>query len=128
MIDVSVSLIVVVVVVFMVVVVVSMILFLVVSMVVVVVVVSMIVFLVPSIVVVVVVLISIIVVVVLILNQPPKITWFSGTDLKSGDVTYEIWRLEVNCMREQNYDKEAMLIAGKNLQWEKQEWGLCELI
>jgi hypothetical protein len=26
----------------------------------------------------------------LILNQPPKITWFSGTDLKSGDATYEI--------------------------------------
>jgi hypothetical protein len=22
-----------------------------------------------------------------ILNQPPKITWFSGTDLKSGDAT-----------------------------------------
>ena len=47
----------------------------------------------------------------LILNQPPKITWFSGTDLKSGDATYEIWRHEVNCMRKQNYDKDAMLIA-----------------
>ena len=47
----------------------------------------------------------------LILNQPPKITWFSGTDLKSGDATCEIWRHEVNCMRKQNYDKDAMLIA-----------------
>jgi hypothetical protein len=54
------------------------------------------------------------------LNQPPKITWFSGTDLKSGDVTYEIWRLEVNCMRKQNYDNDAMLIAVKDLHWEKQ--------
>lgn len=47
----------------------------------------------------------------LILNHPPKITWFSGTDLKSGDATYEIWRHEVNCMRKQNYDTDAMLNA-----------------
>ena len=64
----------------------------------------------------------------LILNQPPKITWFSGTDMKSGDATYEIWRLEVSCMRKQIYDKDAMLIAVQDLQWEKQEWWLCELI
>lgn len=46
-----------------------------------------------------------------ILNQPKKITWFSGTDLKSGDTTYEIWRHEVNCMIKQKYDKDAMLNA-----------------
>ena len=46
-----------------------------------------------------------------ILNQPTKITWFSGTDLKSGDTTYEIWRHEVNCMIKQKYDKDVMLNA-----------------
>ena len=47
----------------------------------------------------------------LILNQLSKIGWFSGTDLKSGDTTYEIWRHEVNCMMKQNYDKDAILNA-----------------
>ena len=45
------------------------------------------------------------------MNHSPKIPWFSGTDLKSGDATYELWRQEVKCLMEQNYDRDAILNA-----------------
>jgi hypothetical protein len=45
------------------------------------------------------------------MNHPPKIPWFSGTDLKSGNATYELWRQEVKCLMEQSYDRDAILNA-----------------
>ena len=45
------------------------------------------------------------------MSHPPKITWFSGTEPKAGDTTYELWRHEVQCLLKQNYDKDAILNA-----------------
>ena len=45
------------------------------------------------------------------INHPPKITWFSGTETKAGDTTYELWRHEVKCLMRQSYDKDAILNA-----------------
>ncbi|CAG2257284.1 unnamed protein product [Mytilus edulis] len=44
-----------------------------------------------------------------IINHPPKIAWFSGTETKAGDVTFEVWRHEVRVLMRQNYDKDAVL-------------------
>lgn len=47
----------------------------------------------------------------MMMNHPPKITWFSGTEPKSGDTTYELWRHEVKCLLKQNYEPDAILNA-----------------
>ncbi|XP_052067824.1 uncharacterized protein LOC127707365 [Mytilus californianus] len=44
-----------------------------------------------------------------VINHPPKIAWFSGTEIKAGDVTFEVWRHEVRVLMKQNYDKDAIL-------------------
>jgi hypothetical protein len=43
----------------------------------------------------------------MIMNHP----WFSATDLKSGNATYELWRQDVKCLMEQSYDRDAILNA-----------------
>ncbi|VDI84136.1 Hypothetical predicted protein [Mytilus galloprovincialis] len=47
----------------------------------------------------------------MMMNHPPKITWFSGTEPKAGDTTYELWRHEVQCLLKQNYEQDAILNA-----------------
>ncbi|CAG2226342.1 unnamed protein product [Mytilus edulis] len=50
-----------------------------------------------------------------IINHPPKIAWFSGTETKAGDVTFEVWRHEVRVLMRQNYDKDAVLNTSASL-------------
>ena len=47
----------------------------------------------------------------MMMNHPPKIPFFSGTEVKQGDVAYEIWRHEVKVLLKQNYEKDAILNA-----------------
>jgi len=47
----------------------------------------------------------------MMMNHPPKIPWFSGNEVKTGDVPYDIWRHEVKVLLRQTYEKEAMLNA-----------------
>lgn len=47
----------------------------------------------------------------MVMNHPPKIPWFSGNEVKPGDVPFDIWRHEVKVLMKQTYENEAMLNA-----------------
>ena len=45
------------------------------------------------------------------MSHPPKITWFSGTEPKSGETTYELWKHDVRCLMNQSYEEDSILNA-----------------